>query len=145
MFMKNMLRVSLIGLTTAVFLSGAYAQAPAASTPDTLDHREAARSAETAASSSRKMSGKETERKALFWFRLLDTDKSGSLSRSEIRGISALNKEFDHADADGNGEVTEAEIRALSKKRVAERRARKAREKAEAEAAAGKAQATATP
>ena len=132
--MKKILRTSLLVLAAGAFLPGAQAQtAPA---PEAAERSAASRAAAAATGSSRKMSSEETEKKALFWFRLLDTDKSGSLSRREIRGISALNKEFANADTDGDGEVTEAEIRALSKKRVEERRARKAREKAEAEAAA---------
>lgn len=138
--MNKFFRIALVCLVAGSWL-GAHAQT--GSTAEAGGAPVAARAAEAVASSSRKMSSKETERKALFWFRLLDTNKSGSLSRDEIRGISALNKEFDNADTNGDGEVTEAEIRALSKKRVDERRARKAREKAQAEAASSAAAAAA--
>ena len=88
----------------------------------------------------RKMSSQETEDKALFWFRMLDRDRSGGLSWDEVKGIAYLAKEFKAADSNGDGEVTPAEIRALSKQRIAERKAReRAAEAASAASAAASA------
>ncbi|RRD57692.1 EF-hand domain-containing protein [Comamonadaceae bacterium OH2545_COT-014] len=76
------------------------------------------------------------EKQALQWFRLLDTNHDGKLSWNEVRTIpwKPLREEFKTADTDSDGYVTPDEIRVLARQRVAERRARKAREQAEAEA-----------
>ena len=81
------------------------------------------------------------DRQAEIWFGMLDGDKDGFLSWDEVKNVKPLAKEFKSADTNGDGKVSRDEIRALSKRRVAERRARQANE---AQAAA-QAQAPAAP
>ena len=73
------------------------------------------------------------EAQALKWCRMLDRNGDGRLSRDEtawlVRYKPALAEEFHAADADGDGFVTQDEIRVLSKQRRAEREARRAAEK----------------
>ncbi|ARU06194.1 hypothetical protein CCO03_17290 [Comamonas serinivorans] len=76
------------------------------------------------------------ERQAEIWFKMLDTNRDGYLSWDEVKHIPPLAKDFKAADTDGNGLVSRAEIRALSKKRLAERRAREAQEARDAQAPA---------
>ena len=68
------------------------------------------------------------DRQAEIWFGMLDGDKDGFLSWDEVKNVKPLAKEFKSADTNGDGKVSRDEIRALSKRRVAERRARQANE-----------------
>ena len=68
------------------------------------------------------------DRQAEIWFGMLDGDKDGFLSWDEVKNVKPLAKEFKSADTNGDGKVSRDEIRALSKRRVAERRARRASE-----------------
>jgi len=68
------------------------------------------------------------DRQAEIWFGMLDSDKDGFLSWDEVKNVKPLAREFKAADTNGDGKVSRDEIRALSKRRVAERRARRASE-----------------
>ena len=68
------------------------------------------------------------DRQAEIWFGMLDGDKDGFLSWDEVKNVKPLAREFKAADTNGDGKVSRDEIRALSKRRVAERRARRASE-----------------
>ena len=80
------------------------------------------------ASASAKAKPSKGEKQAEMIFKMLDTNNDGYLTRNEVKAWAPLLKEFEAADADGNGRVSRDEIRVLSKKRLAERRARKAAE-----------------
>lgn len=77
------------------------------------------------------------EQQAMAWFNFLDRNKDGKLAWDEVKGIPLLPiaREFKAADANGDGFVTPDEIRVLSRKRIAERRAREAQEAQSREAA----------
>lgn len=77
------------------------------------------------------------EQQAMAWFNFLDRNKDGKLAWDEVKGIPFLPiaREFKAADANGDGFVTPDEIRVLSRKRIAERRAREAQEAAAREPA----------
>lgn len=70
------------------------------------------------------------ERQAVQWFNLLDRNGDGQITREEARWAFRLDRrleqQFDEADANHDGIVTEAEIRALAARRQAERAARRA-------------------
>lgn len=70
------------------------------------------------------------EQQAVQWFNMLDRNGDGQLKRSEVQWAFRLDrrleKQFDEADANHDGIVTEAEIRALAARRKAEREARRA-------------------
>lgn len=72
------------------------------------------------------------EAQALRWFRMLDTDSDGRISRQEaqvaIRLSSRIADYFRDADLNGDGYVTEQEIRTVADRRRAERQARRLRE-----------------
>ena len=72
------------------------------------------------------------EEQAIRWFRMLDTDKDGKISRQETAWLTrvkpSLAEEFKAADANRDGYVTQDEIRALANQRRAEREARRQRE-----------------
>lgn len=68
------------------------------------------------------------ERQAEIWFNMVDTNRDGFLTWDEVKNIKPLAKEFKAADVNGTGKVSREDIRALSQKRLAERRARKAQE-----------------
>jgi len=69
----------------------------------------------------------QNERQAVQWFNLLDHNGDGQVTRTEARWAFQLDKrlaaQFDQADANHDGIVTEAEIRALAAQRKAERAA----------------------
>ena len=73
------------------------------------------------------------EDQALKWFRLLDANGDGRISRQEaevgIRLRPSLADEFKAADLNGDGYVTEDEIRTVAERRRAEREARRERER----------------
>lgn len=89
------------------------------------------------------------ERQALEWFHMLDTDGDGRISRGEARiGFvikPSLRQLFEDADSNGDGYLTQDEIRAAADRRRAERKRRReaeARAAAEAEARATEAAST---
>ncbi len=74
------------------------------------------------------------EEQALKWFRMLDINGDGRISRGEVAWITRFKpevaKEFKEADANQDGFVTKEEIRALADRRRTEREARRAKESA---------------
>ncbi|MFT3779619.1 MAG: EF-hand domain-containing protein [Ottowia sp.] len=80
------------------------------------------------------------EQQAVEWFNLFDTDHDGRLSRKEARMAFALRpslaEDFAKADLNGDGYLTQDEIRAVAERRRAERQQRRQRE-AEQRAATG--------
>lgn len=46
----------------------------------------------------------------------LDTDKDGSLTKTEVATVPALNQVFDQADADADGKLTADEYKAFASK-----------------------------
>lgn len=74
------------------------------------------------------------EEQALKWFRMLDINGDGRISRGEAAWITRFKPEvaraFEEADANKDGFVTKNEIRALADRRRAEREARRAKESA---------------
>ncbi|WP_423459897.1 EF-hand domain-containing protein [Ottowia sp. VDI28] len=81
------------------------------------------------------------EEQALRWFRMLDTNNDGVLSKDEVAWITrirpALAEEFKAADANHDGYVTQDEIRALADQRRAEREARRLKEQRNQDSASG--------
>lgn len=77
------------------------------------------------------------EEQALRWFSMLDADGDGRVSWKEaqvgIRLRPSLADEFKRADLNGDGYLTQDEIRKVADRRRAEREARRARERAAAE------------
>ena len=77
------------------------------------------------------------EEQALRWFSMLDADGDGRVSWKEaqvgIRLRPSLAEEFKRADLNGDGYLTQDEIRKVADRRRAERAARRARERAAAE------------
>jgi hypothetical protein len=71
------------------------------------------------------------EQQAQQWFMLLDSNHDGRISREEadpvLRRSPALADYFHQADENGDGYVTEAEIRAVAARHRAERQARRQR------------------
>ncbi|MES2186096.1 MAG: EF-hand domain-containing protein [Pseudomonadota bacterium] len=61
------------------------------------------------------------ERQAAMQFKMLDADGDGFLSRDEVALFPRLRDAFDKADADHDGKVSFAEIRAVALQRQAER------------------------
>lgn len=80
------------------------------------------------------------EERALKWFSMLDTNGDGRISRQEaevgIRLRPSLAKDFKDADVNGDGYLTQNEIRAVADRRRAERQARRELERAAAAKAA---------
>ena len=78
----------------------------------------------------------QSERQAVQWFNLLDRNGDGQITRGEARWAFRLDprleRQFNEADSDHDGIVTEAEIRARAAQRKAERRARSAAPEGEA-------------
>lgn len=74
------------------------------------------------------------DEQALKWFRMLDKNGDGRLSREETAWITrfkpSLAEEFNAADANRDGFVTQEEIRALATKRRVEREAKRKKEQA---------------
>ncbi|WP_431777912.1 EF-hand domain-containing protein [Ottowia caeni] len=72
------------------------------------------------------------EEQALKWFRMLDINGDGRISRGEAAWITRFKPEvadaFKAADANRDGFVTKEEIRALADQRRAEREARRAKD-----------------
>ena len=70
------------------------------------------------------------ERQAVRWFNMLDSNGDGRLTRDEVKWALRLDRrleqQFQEADANHDGVVTEAEIRSLAARRKAERLAREA-------------------
>ena len=89
------------------------------------------------------------EEQALRWFSMLDADGDGRVSWKEaqvgIRLRPSLAEEFKRADLNGDGYLTQDEIRKVADRRRAEREARRARERAAAEGQTSAAKAPATP
>ena len=93
------------------------------------------------------------EEQALKWFSMLDADGDGRVSWKEaqvgIRLRPSLAEEFKRADLNGDGYLTQQEIRTVADRRRAERQERRKREalqKQQAQAAAlGRDSATAAP
>ena len=77
------------------------------------------------------------EEQALKWFSMLDADGDGRVSWKEaqvgIRLRPSLAEEFKRADLNGDGYLTQDEIRKVADRRRTEREARRARERAAAE------------
>ena len=77
------------------------------------------------------------EEQALRWFSMLDADGDGRISWKEaqvgIRLRPSLAEEFKRADLNGDGYLTQDEIRKVADRRRTEREARRARERAAAE------------
>ena len=71
------------------------------------------------------------EQQAQQWFMLLDSNRDGRISREEaepaLRRSTALADYFRQADENGDGYVTEAEIRTVAARHRAERQARRQR------------------
>ena len=89
----------------------------------------AAGSSHAAAAAQTEAPGRD-EKQARIWFDMLDINRDGRLQWKEVRFVpwKPLREEFHTADANGDGALTPDEIRALAKRRVAERRARQARQ-----------------
>lgn len=70
------------------------------------------------------------ERQAVQWFNMLDRNGDGRLTRDEVQWAFRLDprleQQFNEADSNHDGIVTQAEIRALAARRKAERMAREA-------------------
>lgn len=85
------------------------------------------------------------ERQALKWFGMLDADKDGRISRDEARLAfrlsPAIAEYFREADLNGDGYLTQQEIRTVAERRRAERQERRRREAEQAQEAQAKAQA----
>ena len=77
------------------------------------------------------------EDQAVKWFGMLDADGDGRVSWKEaqvgIRLRPSLAEEFKRADLNGDGYLTQDEIRKVADRRRTEREARRARERAAAE------------
>lgn len=75
------------------------------------------------------------EQQALKWFSMLDANKDGRISREEARVAfrlsPALADYFRNADLDGDGYLTQQEIRTVAERRRTERQQRRQREQAE--------------
>ncbi|MDO5691705.1 MAG: EF-hand domain-containing protein [Pseudomonadota bacterium] len=80
------------------------------------------------------------EQQALKWFKLLDTNKDGRISRAEAKIAFRLSPrvadQFRNTDLNGDGYLTEQEIRTTAERRRAERQERREREAAAANSAA---------
>lgn len=89
----------------------------------------AAGSSHAAAAAQTEAPGRD-EKQARIWFDMLDINRDGRLQWKEVRFVpwKPLREEFHTADTNGDGALTPDEIRALAKRRVAERRARQARQ-----------------
>lgn len=89
----------------------------------------AAASGHAAAAAQAEAPGRD-EKQARIWFDMLDANRDGRLQWKEVRFVpwKPLREEFHTADTNGDGALTPDEIRALAKRRVAERRARQARQ-----------------
>lgn len=74
------------------------------------------------------------EAQALQWFNMLDADGDGRVSRKEaeigFRLRPSLKKDFEQADLNRDGYLTQDEIRNVADRRRAERQARRERERA---------------
>ncbi|MDR2991980.1 MAG: EF-hand domain-containing protein [Burkholderiaceae bacterium] len=107
----------------------AAAQAPdSASAPASAPEPTAASA--SAPTSQPRRSSHVSEDQAMQWFNMLDTNHDGCISRDEARVAilvaPRLAKDFDEADTNHDGCITPDEIRALAKRRRAEREARRA-------------------
>ena len=76
------------------------------------------------------------EAQALQWFQMLDADGDGRVSRKEaevgFRLRPSLKKDFEDADLNKDGYLTQDEIRTVADRRRTEREARRERERAAA-------------
>ena len=111
------------------------AQAPAKSgAAKAKPKSDAAPPATAAAPAPKKVSKGEAQ--ALQWFQMLDADGDGRVSRKEaevgFRLRPSLKKDFEDADLNKDGHLTQDEIRAVADRRRAERQARRERERAAA-------------
>ncbi|HRN75349.1 EF-hand domain-containing protein [Ottowia sp.] len=81
------------------------------------------------------------EQQALKWFAMLDANKDGRISRQEARVAFRLSptlaEYFRDTDLDGDGYLTQQEIRTVAERRRAERQRRRQQEAAQAAATPG--------
>ena len=81
------------------------------------------------------------EEQALKWFSMLDANGDGRISRKEaevgFRLRPSLENDFKSADLNGDGYLTQQEIRTVADRRRVERQARRERERAAAARQAG--------
>ena len=131
-----------------LFLSALIAL-PVAALP-ALAQPQPANAPKAAASSPKKPS--KGEQQALRWFAMLDSNKDGRISREEAKVAFRLHPSiadyFRDADLDGDGYLTQQEIRTVADRRRAERqerRRREAQQKQEQAAALGRSEPAATP
>ena len=117
--------VALAGAVLLASAGSAFAQPkPAASAPATGNN-----TANITVKASKADKGDE---QAIKWFRMLDKNGDGRLSREETAWLTrfkpSLAEEFSAADANRDGFVTQDEIRALATKRRLEREAKRKKE-----------------
>ena len=128
----------------------ASAQAPATTAPKTSTPAKTAAAKPPATSTRVKTEAAATsaarqphkgEEQALKWFSMLDADGDGRVSRKEaevgFRLRPSLENDFNAADLNRDGYLTQDEIRTVADRRRAERQARRAREQAAASRQAG--------
>ncbi|HMN20261.1 MAG TPA: EF-hand domain-containing protein [Ottowia sp.] len=132
-------RTALLMLVQAILLPWAQAQAIPPAAAAVAPAASAPTSRPTPAPAKQASPG---EQQALKWFHMLDTDGDGRISRREARlGFRirpSLRQLFDDADRNGDGYLTEDEIRAAADRRRAERQRRRAAEAATAQRAPAK-------
>ncbi|WP_051237436.1 EF-hand domain-containing protein [Ottowia thiooxydans] len=132
-FNKVSLTVALAGAAWVASAGSALAQpktaasAPTVSKPTPSPSKPVAKADTTASANTDK-----GDEQALKWFRMLDSNGDGRLSRDETAWITrfkpSVAEQFNAADANRDGYVTQDEIRALAKKRRVEREANRKKE-----------------
>ena len=145
--------LALIGaacLGASLACGAAWAQdATTASTASPPAPKAAPKTASNASPKSAAKQPSKNEEQALKWFSMLDADGDGRISWKEaqvgIRLRPSLADEFKRADLNGDGYLTQDEIRKVADRRRAEREARRARERLAAEGQTSAAKAPAAP